>query len=178
MKIRAPRKSSNRQYCWRIRENFHSEQQNITNFSNVKSCLFIRLHFSRNCCNRRRTLWNRHGFQFYGIHILPADHVYRRVGIYDKLSFLNFNFRKRMETPIIGNWNQIKSCLSYTIKMFSVNLHAASRTHRSCHSVTSWDRSWNFGSLGLRWWRSPGEIDPNCGFWSRMLAWRTAAVVN
>ena len=27
----------------------------------------------------------------------------------------------------------------------------------SCHSVPSWDRSSNFGALGLRWWGSPGQ---------------------
>ena len=31
---------------------------------------------------------------------------------------------------------------------------------------------------GLRWWGSPGQIIPGDGFWSRMLAWRTTALVN
>ena len=41
-----------------------------------------------------------------------------------------------------------------------------------------WDRSSNFGALGLRWWGSPGQIIPIGGFLSRMLAWRTTALVN
>ena len=56
--------------------------------------------------------------------------------------------------------------------------HAASQAYRSCLSVSSWDRSSNFGALGLRWWGSPGQIIPSDGFWSRMLAWRNTALVN
>ena len=36
----------------------------------------------------------------------------------------------------------------------------------------------NFGALGLRRWGSPGQIIPSDGFWSRMLTWRTTALVN
>ena len=56
--------------------------------------------------------------------------------------------------------------------------HAASRAPCSCHSVSSWDRSSNFGALGLRWWGSPGQIIPSDGFWSRMIAWSTTTFVN
>ena len=41
---------------------------------------------------------------------------------------------------------------SFNFRMLSASLHAASRAHRSCLSVSSWDRSSNFGALGLRWW--------------------------
>ena len=68
-------------------------------------------------------------------------------------------------------------CFSFNISIFLASLHGASRAHRSCHSVSSWDRSSNFGALGLRWWGSPGQIYPNEGFWSRMLAWRNTALV-
>ena len=50
---------------------------------------------------------------------------------------------------------------------------AASRAPCSCHSVSSWERSSNFGALGLRRWGSPGQRIPCDGFWSRRLAWRT-----
>ena len=36
--------------------------------------------------------------------------------------------------------------------MLLASLHAASRAHRNCHSVSSWDRSSNFGALGPRSW--------------------------
>ena len=67
---------------------------------------------------------------------------------------------------------------SFYFSIFLANFHAASRPHRPCHSVSSWDGSSNFGALGLRWWGSPGQIIPSDGFWSRMLAWRTTALVN
>ena len=50
--------------------------------------------------------------------------------------------------------------------------------HRSSLSVSSWDRSSNWGALGLRSWGSPGQITPSDGFWSRMLAWRNTALVS
>ena len=59
---------------------------------------------------------------------------------------------------------------SFNFMIFLDNFHTASRSHRSCHSVSSWDRSSNFGALGSRWWGSPGQIIPSEGFWSRMLA--------
>ena len=58
------------------------------------------------------------------------------------------------------------------------SFHAASRAACSCHSVSSWDRSSNFGALGLRSWSSPGQIFPSEGFWSRILVWRAIAFVN
>ena len=67
---------------------------------------------------------------------------------------------------------------SFNFRMLLGSLHAVSRAHRSCHSVSSWDRSSNFGALGLRWWGSPGQIIPSDGFWSGMSAWRTTAFVN
>ena len=76
-----------------------------------------------------------------------------------------------------GEKNAVLS-FSFNFRMFLASLHAASRAHRSCHSVSSWDRSPNFEALGLRWWGSPGQIIPSDGFWSRMLAWCTTAFVN
>ena len=67
---------------------------------------------------------------------------------------------------------------SFNFEIILANFRAASRAHRSCHSVSSRDRSSNFEALGLRWWGSPGQNIPSNGFWSRMLAWRTTAVVN
>ena len=61
--------------------------------------------------------------------------------------------------------------------IFLANLHAVSRAHRSCHSVSSWDRSSSFEALGLRWWGSPGKSFQAMDFWSRVFAWRTTALV-
>ena len=43
---------------------------------------------------------------------------------------------------------------SFNFRLLVASLEDASRAHRSCHSVSSWDRSSNFGALGLRWWGS------------------------
>ena len=67
---------------------------------------------------------------------------------------------------------------SFNFRKHLASFHAASRAHRSCHSVSSWDRSSNFGTLGSRWWGSPGQTMPSDGFLSQMSAWRTIAFVN
>ena len=59
-------------------------------------------------------------------------------------------------------------CFSFNFWIFCASFHAASRAHRSCHSVSFWDRSSNFGALGSRWWGSPWQLIPSEGFWSRM----------
>ena len=70
-------------------------------------------------------------------------------------------------------------CFSpFNFLIFLASFHAASRAPCSCHSVSSWDRSSNFGALGLRWWGSPGQINPNEGFWPRFSVWRAIAFVN
>ena len=43
-------------------------------------------------------------------------------------------------------------CFSFNSRLFFASLHTASRAQCSCHSVSSWDRSSDFGALGLRWW--------------------------
>ena len=58
------------------------------------------------------------------------------------------------------------------------SFHAASRAPCSCHSVSSWDRSSNFGALGLRSWGSPGQIYPSEGFWPRISVWHAIAFVS
>ena len=76
-----------------------------------------------------------------------------------------------------GDKNVALSC-SFKFNTLLASFHAASRAPCSCHSVSSWDRSSNFGTLGLRWWGSPGQIYPSEGFWSRILMWRATAFVN
>ena len=76
-----------------------------------------------------------------------------------------------------GEKNVALSC-SFNLNTLLASFHAASRAPCSCHSVSSWDRSSNFGALGLRWWGSPGQIYPSEGFWSRILVWCAIAFVN
>ena len=55
-----------------------------------------------------------------------------------------------------GEKNVALSC-SFNFNTFLASFHAASRAPCSCHSVSSRDRSSNFGALGLRSWSSPGQ---------------------
>ena len=56
-----------------------------------------------------------------------------------------------------GEKNVALSCSFNFFNTLLASFHAASRAPCSCHSVSSWDRSSNFGALGLRWWGSPGQ---------------------
>ena len=51
-----------------------------------------------------------------------------------------------------GDENVALSC-SFNLHTFLASFHAASRAVCSCHSVSSCERSSNFGALGLRSWR-------------------------
>ena len=51
-----------RQNCWRILEDFHCQE--YIQFFDLNCGLFIRLHFTIGCYDRRRTSRRRHGFQF------------------------------------------------------------------------------------------------------------------
>ena len=70
-------------------------------------------------------------------------------------SSLRFDAGKQLFSE--GEKNAALWC-SFIFNAFLASFHAASRAHRSCHSVSSWDRSSNFVALGLRSWGSPGQI--------------------
>ena len=55
-------------------------------------------------------------------------------------------------------------CFSFDFRMFLANFHAASREHRSTHSVSSQGRSSKFGALGYA-----DEDHSKRWIWSRML---------
>ena len=62
-------KLSERQYCWRVLEDFHSQEYTQLSDITVYS-LFIGLHFTIGCYNRRRTSRRRQSFHFSGIQVL------------------------------------------------------------------------------------------------------------
>ena len=70
-----------------------------------------------------------------------------------------------------GEKNVALSC-SFNFNTLLASFHTASRAPCSCHSVSSCERSSNFGALGLRSWGSPGQIYPSEGFWSRICVTR------
>ena len=137
----------------------------------------MRLHFSIGCYDYRRTARFRPDINFSITQVLFADHVHWRAGVDNKFSFLKFKSWCR-QAPIFRRWEECCFVFSFNFVTLLASFHAAWRAHCSCHSVSSWDRSSNFGALRLRWWGSPGQIIPSEGFWSRMSAWRTTAVVN
>ena len=168
-------KLSKRQDCWRLLEDFHSQE--YIQFFDVHCGLFMRLHFSIGGYDYPTTTRLRQGIHVNRIQVLFADHVHRRAGVDNKFSFLRFKIWWR-QAPIFRRWEECCFVFSLNFETLLASFHAASRAHCSCHSVSSWDRSSNFGAFGLRWWGSPGHIIPSNGFWSRMYAWRATTFVN
>ena len=112
----------------------------------------MRLHFSISCCDYRRTTRRRQGIHFSITQVLFADHMHRRSGVDNKFSFLWFKgLMAQADTnfPKVGKKSAVLS-FSVNLKMLLAGLHAASRAHGSCNSVSSWDRSSKFGGLVLR----------------------------
>ena len=97
--------------CWRVLEDFHCQE--YIQFFDIHCGIFMRLHFTIGCYDRRRTCWCRHGFQFSRIQILFADHVHRRSGVYNKFSFLRFKFWWRRQAPIFRRWEEC--CFTFTL---------------------------------------------------------------
>ena len=94
-------------------EDFHCQE--YIQIFDINCGLFMRLHFTSGCENRRRTSRRRHGFQVSGIQILFADHVHRRSRVYHQFSE--------------GEKNAVLS-FSFNFRIFLANFHAASRAHR------------------------------------------------
>ena len=90
-------KLSERQYCWRVSEDFHSQE--YIQFFDIHRCLFMRLHFSIGGYDYRRTARFRQSIHFSIIQVVFADHVHRRTGVHNKFSFLWFKSCCR-QTPI------------------------------------------------------------------------------
>ena len=136
--------------------------------------LFIRLHFTIGCYNGHLTSWCRHGFQFSGIQIHFADHVHRRSGVYNKISFLWFKVDGEGKHQFSESEKNVVLCFFFNFKIHLAFFHAASRAYRSCLSVSCWDRCSNFGALEDHL----GKLFQAMFFWSRMLAWRNTALAN
>ena len=137
----------------------------------------MRLHSSIGCYDYRWTARLRQGIRFSIIPVLFADHMHRRFGVHNKFSFHRFKSWCR-QASILRRWEECCFIVLLNfLKTLLASFPASSRAPCSCHSVSSWDRSWHFGALGLRWWGSPGQIIPNEGFWSPIFAWRAMAFV-
>ena len=113
--------------------------------------------------------------------------LHRENGSFEVLSLLESTTKSRSSSLRVDASRHLFSegdenvALFFSFWIFETLLasfHTPSRAPCSCDSVSSWDRSSNFGALGLRWWGSPGQIIPNEGFWTRILVWRAIAFVN
>ena len=67
-------KLSERQYCWRVLEDFHCQE--YIQFLDLHNCLFMRLHFSIDGYDYRRTTRFRQSIHFSITQVLFADHVH------------------------------------------------------------------------------------------------------
>ena len=81
-------KLSERQYCWRVIEDFHSQE--YIQFFDIHCGLFMRLHFSIGGYDYRRTARFRQSIHFSITQVLFADHMHRRTGVDKKISVLRF----------------------------------------------------------------------------------------
>ena len=64
-------KLSERQYCWRVIEDFHSQE--YIQLFDIHNCLFMRLHFSIGGYDYRRTTRFRKSIHFSITQVLVAD---------------------------------------------------------------------------------------------------------
>ena len=138
----------------------------------------MRLHLSIGCYDCRRTSRHRQSIHFSRIQVfLLTMCIDAPESTRNSLSS-SFRFDGAGRHLFSGDEKNVALWCSFNFNTLVASFHAASRAHRSRHSVSSWDRSSNFGALGLRLWGSPGQIFPSEGFWSRMSPWRTTASVN
>ena len=97
-------KLSERQYCWRILEDFHCQE--YLQLFDINCGLFMRLHFSIGCYDCRGTSRRRQGIHFSRIQVLFAGYVHRRSRVDNKLSFLRFKIWWRKQAPIFWRWEE------------------------------------------------------------------------
>ena len=159
-------KLSERQYCCRVFEDFQSQE--YIQFFDIHNCLFMRLHFSIGGNDYRRTTRFRQSIHFASLKsfllIMCIDAPESTTNSLSSRLRVDAGRHQFSE----GEKNAALWC-SFNFNTLLASFHAASRAPCSCHSVSSWDQSSNFGALGLRWWGSPGQMYPSEGFWSQIL---------
>ena len=127
-------KLSERQYCWRVIEDFHSQE--YIQFFDIHNCLFMRLHFSIGGYDYRRT----HDFVKVSISALLKSFLLivctdaPESTTNSQSSGLRFDASKHLFSE--GEKNAALSC-SFHFNTLLASFHAASRAPCSCHSVSS-----------------------------------------
>ena len=115
------------------------------------------LHFSIGGNDNRKTTRFRQSIHFGFTQVLFADHVHWHSGVDNKFSFLRFQ-RWCRQAPIFRRWEE---CCSLMLLLISTHFWPAStllRGHLTLATVSSCERSSNFGALGQRSWGSPGQM--------------------
>ena len=127
-------KLSERQYCWRVFEDFHSQEYIL--FFDIHCCLFMRLHFSIGGNDYRRTARFRQSIHLSITQVLlliicidaPESTTNSRS------SGLRVDAGKHLFSE--SEKNVALSC-SLEFNTLLASFHAASRAPCSCHSVSS-----------------------------------------
>ena len=165
-------KLSERQYCWRVLEDFHCQE--YTHFFDIHNCLFMRLHFSIGGYDYRRTTRFRQRIHFSITQVFFAEHVHWRSGVDNKFSFLRFQ-RWCKQAPIFRRWEE---CCSFMLLYFQHTFDQLPRCFAGtlllplCLLLRPILKSWSVGATLMKFtW-------PSEGFWSRMSAWSATAFVN
>ena len=97
-------KLSERQYCWRVFEDFHS-QENIQ-FFDIYRCLFMCLHFSIGCYDRRRTARLRQGLHFSIASTLRSRQQILDPQVQELMAQVDTNFPKVRRKLLFSPLNQ------------------------------------------------------------------------
>ena len=85
----------------------------------------------RGCHHRDRGSGNLHFFQFSGIQVVLSDHVHRRAGVHNKLSFLRLHFGWWRETPLFRSREEISFSFWLWISGFSLPASTLLREHNA-----------------------------------------------
>ena len=104
-------KLSKRQYCWRVFEDFH--RQEYIQFFDIHRCLFMRLHFSIDGYDYRRTTRFRQSIHFSIIQVLFCWSYASTRRSRQQTSFLRFKSWCR-QAPVFRRWEEC--CFVFLLK--------------------------------------------------------------
>ena len=127
-------KLSERQYCWRVIEDFHSQE--YTQFFDIHRCLFIRLHFSFGGYDYRRTARFRQSIHFSITQVLLLIMCIDAPEPTTNSRSLSLRFNAGRHLFSEGEKN-VALFFSFNFDTLLASFHDASRAHRSCHPVSS-----------------------------------------
>ena len=123
-------KLSERQHCWRVFEDFHSQE--YIQFFDIHRCLFMRLHFSIGCYDCRWTSRRRQSIQFKSFLLIMCIDAPEST-TNSRSSGLRIDAGRHLLSE--GEKNVALSCY-FNFNTLLASFHAASRAPCSCHSLS------------------------------------------